>query len=178
MAKADSRVATDSEARAINSDRMAISKERPGPTDSGLAMVPSKAPTGNNLARMERGGTQVGGGFGQQAGDRTDQRGGQSGDVRYGGGGGADGTVWGNINTGNNRYGGAGPRPAPPDASGNPADTERTYQQGMRELNQLRQMVQSDPQATKEVQELARQMQQLDPSRFPGNPAMVEADAS
>ena len=112
--------------------------------------------------------------FGQQAGDRTGQRGGQSGDVRYGGGGSADGTVWGNINTGNNRYGQGGQRPAPTDASGNPADTERTYQQGVHELNQLRQMVQGDPQAMKEVQELARQMQQLDPSRFPGNPAMVE----
>jgi hypothetical protein len=123
------------------------------------------------------------GGFNQQAGNRSGQRGGQSGDVRsgdlsgdvrYGGGGGADGTVWGNINTGNNRYGQPGQRPAPPDAAGNPADTERTYQQGMRELNQLRQMVQSDPQAAKDVQELTRQMQQLDPSRFPGNPAMVE----
>jgi hypothetical protein len=83
--------------------------------------------------------------------------------------------VWGNINTGNNRYGQPGQqRPAPLDASGNPADTERTYQQGMRELNQLRQMVQGDQQAMKEVQELAKQMQQLDPSRFPGNPAMVE----
>ena len=129
---------------------------------------------GQQSGQNGQGGTQAGGGFGQQAGDRTGQRGGQSGDVRYGGGGGADGTVWGNINTGNNRYGNAGPRPAPPDASGNPADTERTYQQGVRELNQLRQMVQGDPQAMKEVQELARQMQQLDPSRFPGNPAMVE----
>jgi hypothetical protein len=116
---------------------------------------------------------QGGGSFGQQVGDRTGQRGGQSGDIRYGGGG-ADGTVWNNINTGNNRYGQAGQRPVPTDASGNPADTERSYQQGMRELNQLRQMVQGDPQATKEVQALARQMQQLDPSRFPGNPAMVE----
>jgi hypothetical protein len=136
-----------------------------------------------NGAQLSRGGQlsganaqgnpQQGDGFGQQAGDRTGQRDGQSGDVRYGGGG-ADGTAWGNINTGNNRYGQAGQRPAPTDASGNPADTERTYQQGMRELNQLRQMVQSDPQAAKEVQELARQMQQLDPSRFPGNPAMVD----
>jgi hypothetical protein len=129
---------------------------------------------GQQSGQNAQGGPQQGGGFGQQAGDRTGQRGGQSGDVRYGGGGGADGTVWGNINTGNNRYGQAGQRPAPPDASGNPADTERTYQQGVRELNQLRQMVQGDPQAAKEVQELARQMQQLDPSRFPGNPAMVE----
>jgi hypothetical protein len=44
----------------------------------------------------------------------------------------------------------------------------------MRELNQLRQMVQSDPQVAKQVEELARQMQRLDPSRFPGNPAIVE----
>ena len=44
----------------------------------------------------------------------------------------------------------------------------------MQELNQLRHLVQSDPQAAKEVAELARQMQQLDPSRFPGNPAMLE----
>jgi hypothetical protein len=35
-------------------------------------------------------------------------------------------------------------------------------------------MVQNDPQAAKKVEELARQMQRLDPGRFPGNPAMVE----
>ncbi|MCU1251514.1 MAG: hypothetical protein JWQ49_4543 [Edaphobacter sp.] len=132
-----------------------------------------QSPGGQQSGQSGGGGTQAGGSFGQQAGDRTGQRGGQSGDVRNGGGG-ADGTVWGNINTGNNRYGDARPRPAPPDASSNPADTERTYQQGIRELNQLRQMIQGDAQAAKEVQELARQMQQLDPSRFPGNPAMVE----
>jgi hypothetical protein len=128
----------------------------------------------NGAGQQSGSGTQQGGGFGQQAGNRTGQRGGQSGDVRTGGGGGADGTVWGNINTGNNRYSQGGQRPAPADASGNPADTERTYQQGMREINQLRQMIQGDPQATKEVQDLARQMQQLDPGRFPGNPEMVE----
>jgi len=114
-------------------------------------------------------------GVGQQAGNRMGQRSGQNGDVRYGGGGGTDGIAWDNINTGNNRYGQAGQQqPVPTDASGNPADAERTYQQGMRELNQLRQILQGDPQATKEVQELARQMQQLNPSRFYGNPAMVE----
>ena len=41
-------------------------------------------------------------------------------------------------------------------------------------MNQLRQMVQNDPQAAKAVRELAQQMQQLDPHRFPGNPAIVE----
>ena len=94
-----------------------------------------------------------------------------SGDVRYGGGAPTDGTVWGNINTGNNRYGGNVPTPAGPNYG---TDPERTFQQGMRELNELRHMVQNDPQAAKEIQELARQMQQLDPSRFPGNPRMVE----
>jgi hypothetical protein len=44
----------------------------------------------------------------------------------------------------------------------------------MQELNQLRQLVHSDPQTEKQVADLTKQMQQLDPSRFPGNPAMVE----
>jgi len=44
----------------------------------------------------------------------------------------------------------------------------------MRVLQQLRRMVQSDPQSVKEVADLVRQMQHLDRSRFPGNPAIVE----
>ena len=133
-----------------------------------------QARAGQQSGQFAQGNLQRGEGFGQPTGDRSGQRDGQSGDVRYGGGGGADGTVWGNINTGNNRYGQAAQRPPQLDASGNPPDTERNYQQGMRELTQLRQMVQGDPQASKDVQDLARKMQQLDPSRFPGNPAMVE----
>jgi hypothetical protein len=114
------------------------------------------------------GGSRIGGDLGNQ------QRGGASGNIRVGGRG-ADGTVWGNINTGNNTYGSPGrSQPAPTDASGNPADTEREFAQRMRELNQLRQMVASDPQAAKEVAELTRQMQNLDPRRFPGNPEIVE----
>jgi hypothetical protein len=44
----------------------------------------------------------------------------------------------------------------------------------MEELNQLHHLAQNDPAALKEIQDLARQMQRLDPRRFPGNPAMVE----
>jgi hypothetical protein len=99
--------------------------------------------------------------------------GGQSREVRSGGRG-ADGTAWNNVNTGNNRYGQPGQRPAAPATSGYSSDTGETYQQGMRELSRLRQMTQRDPQAAQEVADLARQMQQLNPSRFPGNPAMVE----
>jgi len=97
----------------------------------------------------------------------------QSGDARDGDGRGADGTVWGNINTGNNRYGQPG-HSQPQDTSGNPPDTERTYEQSMRALGNLRKMVQNDPQAAKEVEEIARQMQRLGPGRFPGNPEIVE----
>ncbi len=44
----------------------------------------------------------------------------------------------------------------------------------MTELNQLRQLAGNDPETLKEVQDLIRTMQRLDPSRFPGNPEMVE----
>ncbi len=88
-------------------------------------------------------------------------------------GGGAVGTAWNNINTGNNHFDRSG-GPAAPDNSPVPADPERTFQQGMAELNQLHHLAQNDPAALKEVQELAREMQRLDPRRFPGNPAMVE----
>jgi hypothetical protein len=83
--------------------------------------------------------------------------------------------VWGNFDTGNNT-----PRPrgqqqaAPADAAGNPADTERTFGQEIRQLQQLRQLIGNDPQAAKEVEALTRQMQNLDTTRFPGNPAIVE----
>jgi hypothetical protein len=112
-----------------------------------------------------------GAGSGGNPGNRN---GGVSGDTRNGGRGG-EGTAWGNFDTGNNTPQARGKQQAvPTDASGNPADSERAFDQGVRELNQLRQMVHDDPQAAKDVQELTRKMQQLDPSRFPGNPAMVE----
>ena len=45
---------------------------------------------------------------------------------------------------------------------------------GFRQLNQLRQTVQEDPETLRQVQDLIKEMQRLDPSRFPGNPALVE----
>jgi hypothetical protein len=131
--------------------------------------------TGQQPGRNGRSGQQAGT-LNGEPGDRQGQRGGQgiqrSGDL--GGGRGADGTAWNNINTGNNRYGQLAQRSDSPDSLSYPVDTDQMYQQGMRDLSQLRHMIQGDPQAAKEVAELARQMQQLDPSRFPGNPAMVE----
>jgi len=111
---------------------------------------------------------------GQRGGQQGQNRAGQSGDVRNGGGHNSDGTLRNSINTGNNRYGQPRQPTAFPDTSGNLPDTERTFRQSMHALNQLRQMVRDDPEASKDVAELARQMQLLDPSRFPGNPAMLE----
>jgi hypothetical protein len=136
-----------------------------------------QAPLGQNGGAPGR---QSNRGQGQFAGNRS---GGDLGNQQHGGNGietrtgsrGADGTVWGNINTGNNSYGSPNrQQAAPTDASGNPADSEREFAQRMHELSQLRQMVADDAQAAKDVAELTRQMQNLDPKRFPGNPAMVE----
>ena len=41
-------------------------------------------------------------------------------------------------------------------------------------MNKLRQLAKNDPAAQKEIDDLVKEMQQLDPSRFPGNPEMVE----
>jgi hypothetical protein len=114
-----------------------------------------------------------GGGGNQRGGNQVaqDNLSGDVGNRRSGGG--AAGTAWNNINTGNNRFDRSG-GPAAPDNSPVPADPERTFQQSMAELNQLHHLAQNDPAALKEVQELAREMQRLDPRRFPGNPAMVE----
>jgi hypothetical protein len=55
-----------------------------------------------------------------------------------------------------------------------PQEIERAYQEAMRELNALRQNFQGQPAPLADLQELIREMQRLDPSRFPGNPAMLE----
>jgi hypothetical protein len=78
------------------------------------------------------------------------------------------------VNTGNNKFDQTRQRANAPDNTLNSADTERIIRQGMQELNQLRQTAKNDPAALREIQDLVKEMQQLDPSRFPGNPEMVE----
>jgi hypothetical protein len=41
-------------------------------------------------------------------------------------------------------------------------------------LNQVRSAVQDSPEARQQLQSLIEQMRNLDPSRFPGNPALVD----
>lgn len=52
---------------------------------------------------------------------------------------------------------------------------ETAYREGLRDLSQLRQsLAQDNAETAQEIQDLIRQMQQLDPSRFPGNPLLIE----
>ena len=104
---------------------------------------------------------QVGGGQAGMVGDR----------VIGAGGGRRDGNINGGENAGNNRVTGqaVAPRQGP-----NPADTQREIDQGLNVLNQVRAATQDNPEARQALQSLIEQMRNLDPSRFPGNPALVE----
>jgi hypothetical protein len=85
-------------------------------------------------------------------------------------GGGGAGTIYNDFDTGNNTP--LGGPPVRPDNT--PIPPQRAYDDSMRDLNQLRQTVKEDPEMEKQVQELIKEMEHLDPSRFPGNPALVE----
>jgi hypothetical protein len=118
-------------------------------------------------------GNQAGQG-GRQGGRGGRQNGPVGGDIANGelrGGGG--GVANYNVDTGGQKYD-SSRSPAAPQIGANPADTQRVVQQGLSELNQLRQLAKGDPAAEKEIQDLVQEMQKLDPSRFVGNPAMVE----
>ncbi len=77
----------------------------------------------------------------------------------------------GGYDMGNTRI--AGQAVAPQQGS-NPGDTQRQIDQGLNLLNQVRAVVQDSPEARSELQALIDQMRNLDPSRFPGNPGLVE----
>ncbi len=137
---------------------------------------------GQNGRGGGQGGQQQGGQQGQQnaqggrQGGGLGPRGGQldggyvNGPLR-GGGGSTDANLA--VDTGGQTYGsGAGAFGFK--TGGNPVDTQRVIQQGMGELNQLRQVAKGDPAVQKQIDDLEKELQKLDPSRFPGNPAMVE----
>jgi hypothetical protein len=75
------------------------------------------------------------------------------------------------FNFGNTRITG---RAVPPQQCPIPADTQREIDQGLNLLNQVRAVVQDTPEARQQLQSLIDEMRSLDPSRFPGNPALVE----
>jgi hypothetical protein len=79
--------------------------------------------------------------------------------------------VLGAYDTGNTRISG---KAVAPQQGPNPADAQRQIDQGLNLLNRLRAAVQDSPEARQQLQTLIDQMRNLDPSRFPGNPALVE----
>ncbi len=82
---------------------------------------------------------------------------------------GYSGPYYGGMNAGNN---GRLPHPVVPDTV--PVPPETAYRDSLSDLDKLRQSVQNDPEALRQVEKLIEEMQRLDPSRFPGNPALVE----
>ncbi len=112
-------------------------------------------------------GQQGQGGQGGQVGNRIAGATGNPG----GGGGNRDSTVYGNYDTGNTRISG---RAVAPQRGPNPADTQREIEQGLNLLNGVRSVAQDSPEARQQLRTLIDQMRSLDPSRFPGNPALVE----
>jgi hypothetical protein len=125
--------------------------------------------SGQQQAQNGQGGGRGNPQGGQQGGD---QRGGDiGGDTRRGGGTGT--TQW-NVDTGGQRYAAGGRPNDHPDVGALHGDPQQKIDQGLQELNQLRTLAKNDPAALKEIDDLAKSMQRLDPSRFPGNPEMVE----
>jgi hypothetical protein len=118
-------------------------------------------------------------GQGGQGGQRADgqQQGGPGGGRQAPGpmgnqaGGDRGGAAYGNLDTGNTHIVG---QAVAPQQGPNPADTQRDIDQGLSLLNQVRSAVQDSPEARQQLQTLIDQMRNLDPSRFPGNPALVE----
>jgi len=135
-------------------------------------------PGGNQQGQGGQGGQQTG-----QGGQQNGQGGGRGGDQRAGTGGdiggdirrgGGTGTPNWNVDTGGQKYGTPGKGIENPDVGALHGDTQQRIDQGLKELNQLRSLAKNDPAALKEIDDLVKSMQKLDPSRFPGNPAMVE----
>ncbi len=109
----------------------------------------------------------------QQTGDRA-----AGGDLRNGvAGGNSNGGRW----DGERFYGGYDPgsltRAQGTERKPEPitqADIERAYQEALHDLNALRQTVRGEPGPLGDIKDLQRELDHLDPRRFPGNPAMLQ----
>jgi hypothetical protein len=171
--------------------QQALGSGAPGDSQNALDQVETLRDRLQALDRnSNRGGQQSGQQSGSQNGAQSGQQGGQQAGQQPGGpsgpgdrngavgqfvnpGGGYNGgPVYGGMNTGNNVYN-YGQMPSPPNGYANPVP-EQAYRDSMAQLDRLRQSVKDDPDTLRQVQDLIREMQRLDPSRFPGNPAMVE----
>jgi hypothetical protein len=147
------------------------------PNMRGLGNEARNGPGGGQPGQPGANGQSANGGADGQLGRSANAGGdGQSGAGQFAGGvygggrGNRGGAVNGGWNTGNNTE---LPHAVAPDRSAPPPDTEQVIRQGLQDLDQLRRSVGEDPAARHEIDELVRSMKDLDPKRFPGNPAMV-----
>ena len=85
------------------------------------------------------------------------------------GGSAREATEFGAMNRGDYQPQPPGAAPAPL----SPEEAARIYGQGLRDLSQMRRELREDAELAGDVQALIREMQRLDPSRFPGNPALL-----
>jgi len=173
----ESRIASDLE-KLSQQVREAEQAATSGDRESSANALDQVESLRNRLEALDRnsGGRNAGGNAAgsRQSGRTGNQTGavGNVGEFIDHGGAAYGGPVYGGMNTGNNHYYGQLPSPASPDTA--PIPPERAYRESMAELDRLRQTVKEDPESLRQVEDLIREMQSLDPSRFPGNPALVE----
>jgi len=120
---------------------------------------------GQQQGEGQAGGQQAGGnqfGQGQRSGQ---QQGGQT-----GGQGGPNGDRFGFGEQGVYRSGDSIPNQGPV----NNAAVEQAFRQGVRELQQLRQSMQDNPEMARQIEETLREVQRWDPSKHPGNEELIE----
>ncbi|HVB57035.1 MAG TPA: hypothetical protein VNE63_11465 [Candidatus Acidoferrales bacterium] len=170
---------------AVRQAQQALGSEQPQDSQTALDRVERLR---NRLEAMEPNGRRgQGGARGGQAGQsgQPGQLGQNGGPIsrtgQTGPGGNFGAVIGGGDRGGRDYYGGFDkgnnsnlPQPVGPNYAQVPGDTEGNIRQGVNELNQLRGTLQDDPEAQREIDALIQKMQQLDPRRFPGNPALVE----
>ena len=65
--------------------------------------------------------------------------------------------------------------PIPPQTGAvSDAEIARIYQDSMRDLSSLRDSLSGTTAGTRDIQDLLEELKRLDPSRYPGNPELVE----
>jgi hypothetical protein len=129
---------------------------------------------GGQQGSGQQGGQQAGNGQRSNAGGNGQRGGiGDVGNTNRGGGGGPGIAAY-NVDTGNSGFDPKARHVTGPGKVASLPDSENNINQGIKELNQLRQLAHSDPAASRDIDDLVKEMQKLDPSRFPGNPEMVE----
>jgi hypothetical protein len=79
------------------------------------------------------------------------------------------------MNDGTRRAQLGGQGQAPENRSQARAGAEQAWGEMMRELRSLREATPAEDESRREIDDVLQRMRKLDPSRFPGNPALLEA---